>query len=197
MRTLVLASSSRYRAGLLTRLGLDFRQDSPDVDEARLPGEAPDRLVVRLARRKAQVVAERHAGALCIGSDQVAVCDDLVLGKPGTAERAREQLARLSGRSVRFLTGLSLYDGADGRDQHAMVATVVRFRPLTAHQIADYVAREQPLDCAGAFKSEGLGIALFEAVESADPTALIGLPLITLCGMLANIGLPVVGRAVD
>ena len=188
MRELVLASSSRYRAELLARLGLPFRTRSPDVDEARQPGEAAEPLVRRLARAKARAVGRDSTGALVIGSDQLAVCGEDFLGKPGTPEGAREQLTRLSGRTVTFLTGLCLLDMEGSGEQVAVVPTRVRFRALSAAEIEAYVEREQPVDCAGAFKSEGLGIALFEAIESDDPTALIGLPLIALCGMLRAAG---------
>jgi septum formation protein len=188
---LILASSSRYRSQLLSRLGMAFSCEAPDVDETPLPDEAPERLVERLARLKAATIAARHGDGLVIGSDQVAVCGAQILGKPGTAARAHEQLAMLSGNSVTFLTGLCVLDAASGLEQATVVPTVVRFRALRASEIVDYVRREQPLDCAGAFKSEGLGIALFESVESGDPTALIGLPLIELCRMLTHAGLPV------
>jgi septum formation protein len=193
VRELVLASSSPYRAELLTRLGLPFECRSPDVDETPAPGEAPEAQVRRLALDKARAVAARHPHALVIGSDQVAVCGDEVLGKPGSAARAREQLTRLSGRSVTFLTSLCLLDAPGVTHQLAVVPTRVRFRRLGAAEIGNYVDRERPLDCAGAFKSEGLGIALFEAIEGRDPTALIGLPLIELCRMLRHAGVHVLG----
>ncbi|MGE0623062.1 MAG: nucleoside triphosphate pyrophosphatase [Pseudomonadales bacterium] len=191
---LILASSSRYRAALLERLGLPFRSRSPEVDETPLDGEAPRDLVARLAALKAEAGARNATEALVIGSDQVAELDGRILGKPGTAERARAQLAALSGREVVFHTGLCLFDTRDGSRQLAVVDTPVRFRPLTEDQIRDYVDRERPLDCAGAFKSEGLGIALFDRLGGTDPNALIGLPLIELCSMLARAGLPVLGR---
>jgi septum formation protein len=192
---LILASSSRYRAELLSRLGLDFDVRRPEVDESPLPGESPAALVARLAHLKAATVATQFNTGLIVGSDQVAVCGAQVLGKPGTPERARAQLAALSGRSVEFLTGLCLMNAATGAFDATIVPTVVQFRTLTADEIADYVRREQPLDCAGAFKSEGLGIALFERLESDDPTALIGLPLIELCRMLGRAGVAVLGRS--
>lgn len=195
MKALVLASSSPYRAELLGRLGLPFLTDSPDIDETPAPGEDPSALVGRLARAKAAAVAERQPDALVIGSDQVAVCAAQVLGKPGTAARARDQLATLSGNTVTFLTGLCLLDATSGTAQLEVVATPVRFRRLGSAEIADYVRRERPLDCAGAFKSEGLGIALFESIGGEDPTALIGLPLIALCRMLAGAGVRVLGSA--
>lgn len=197
MKTLVLASSSRYRAELLARLGLPFETRSPDVDETRRPAEPATALVRRLAERKADAVADAVAGrcpdALIIGSDQVAVCDGQILGKPGSVERAEAQLALLSGNTVTFHTGLCLLDAASSTRQTGVVTTPVRFRRLTPAEIADYVARERPLDCAGAFKSEGLGIALFDAIGGDDPSALIGLPLIELCRMLRAAGVPVLG----
>jgi septum formation protein len=190
---LVLASSSKYRAGLLARLQLPFETADPAIDEAVRDGEAPEDLVARLAQAKAEAVAARFPQALVIGSDQVAVCDDEILGKPGTEPRAREQLARLSGKRVRFLTGLCLLNSAQDRYQLAVVETPVRFRDLSEREIADYVKREQPVDCAGAFKSEGLGIALFREIGGPDPNALVGLPLIELCAMLSSEGVDVLG----
>lgn len=190
---LVLASSSRYRAQLLARLELPFTSQAADLDERPGAGESARGLVARLSREKAERVAQDHPMALVIGSDQCALCKDRILGKPGDAPRAREQLAMLSGNAVEFLTGLCLLDARTGSTQATVVVTTVRFRTLSAAQIADYVAREQPFDCAGAFKSEGLGIALFEAIEGDDPNALVGLPLIALCGMLDRAGLPVLG----
>lgn len=182
---LILASTSPYRRELLGRLGLAFSVCSPDVDETRRTGEAPVDLVRRLAEAKARAGASLQTdAALIIGSDQVAVVDDEILGKPGTIERACAQLARLSGRRVTFMTGLCLYNSALQRTQIEMVPFTVIFRRLTDAQIEAYVRREQPLNCAGSFKSEGLGIALFTRMEGDDPTALIGLPLIRLTDML-------------
>lgn len=195
MRELVLASSSRYRAELLGRLGLPFTTRSPDVDETRGDREDAETLVRRLARAKSRAAMDANDQALLIGSDQVAVCGGEILGKPGSAERAVAQLTGLSGETVVFLTALCLLDAASGRDQLAVVPTRVRFRRLTAAEIDRYVAREQPFDCAGAFKSEGLGIALLEALEGDDPTALIGLPLIALCRMLRGAGVDVLTAA--
>jgi len=191
VKELILASSSRYRAELLERLGLAFTSSSPDIDETPAAGESPEALVQRLARGKAEAVARAHRDAVVIGSDQVAVCSGRVLGKPGTEERAREQLAFVSGRQVDFLTGLCVLDA--GHAQQAVVPTRVRFRDLDAAEIADYVARERPLDCAGACKSEGLGIALLASLTSDDPTALVGLPLIELCRMLEACGIRLLG----
>ncbi|MEZ5550181.1 MAG: nucleoside triphosphate pyrophosphatase [Pseudomonadales bacterium] len=191
---LVLASTSPYRAALLARLGLPFTTAAPAVDEQALPGERAVDLVARLAVAKACAVAERvTAASLVIGSDQVALLDNTILGKPGTEAKARAQLARLSGREVRFLTGLCLLNTATGARQVEVVETPVHFRVLSHNQISDYVRREMPLDCAGAFKSEGLGIALFERIGGDDPNALIGLPLIVLCSMLRDQGVAVLG----
>ncbi|GMV28867.1 MAG: hypothetical protein AMXMBFR59_09920 [Rhodanobacteraceae bacterium] len=190
---LVLGSTSRYRAELLRRLTPHFRQAAPDVDETRLPGEAPAALAARLARTKADTVAARFPGSVVIGSDQVAELDGEVLGKPGSSVRAQAQLARCSGRTVRFHTALCLVDtrGAAAEVHADTDVTTVQFRVLTEEEIARYVAREQPLDCAGSFKSEGLGIALFEHIASNDPSALIGLPMIALCRLLRAAGIAV------
>lgn len=191
---LILASTSPYRRELLGRLGIPFSGCSPEVDETRLPGESPLDLVHRLSEAKARAGAARQANnALVIGSDQVAVVGDTVLGKPGTVERACEQLMHLSGQRVTFLTGLCLYNSAAQRAQVEVIPFTVVFRQLTARQIEDYVRREQPLNCAGSFKSEGLGVALFERMEGDDPTALIGLPLIRLVSMLEAEGVAVLG----
>ncbi|MGO1068355.1 Maf family protein [Lysobacter sp. CA199] len=184
---LLLASTSVYRRELLTRLGLAFDIARPDTDETPQPGEAPAALASRLAVAKAAAVAALHPQAWVIGSDQVAEFDGRPIGKPGGREGALAQLAAMSGREVRFLTGLCI-----ARHGHppltALDTTVVRFRPLSPAEIARYVDAEQPYDCAGSFKSEGLGIALFEAIESRDPTALIGLPLIATARLLREAG---------
>ena len=186
---MLLASSSRYRSELLARLGLPFDSASPDIDESPQERETPADLVRRLAESKARALASNHPDHLIIGSDQVAVLDGDILGKPGSHARAEQQLARLSNRSVEFLTGLALLDAATGRVQVDMDRTQVRFRDLTPAEISAYVAREEPLDCAGSFKSEGLGVALFEAIQTQDPAALIGLPLIRLSAMLRAEGM--------
>ena len=188
-RLLVLASSSRYRRDLLGRLGLPFVQDAPAIDESLGPDEAIEDYVVRLAIAKARVVALRHPGAIAIGSDQAALCGEAVLGKPGSEDAARRQLARLAGCSVDFLTAVAVLDAPDAVARHALDRTTVVFRQLDAEEISAYVRRELPLDCAGSFKAEGLGIALFDRIRSDDPTALIGLPLIALCGLLRAAGL--------
>lgn len=191
---LILASTSKYRAALLERFGRPFTALAPEVDETRLAGERPEALVGRLAEAKAEAIADRVEGpALIVGSDQVAVLDADVLGKPGTELRAVEQLRRLSGREVRFFTGVCVLEVSSGAREVRVVETPVEFRRLEDAEIADYVRRERPLDCAGAFKSEGLGIALFERIGGDDPTALIGLPLIALRAMLARRGYRVLG----
>ncbi len=181
---LVLASTSPFRRALLERLGIPFTTARPDVEEARGPGETPQEMVLRLAEAKARAVALAHLDALIIGSDQVACIDEMVLGKPGGRMRAIEQLTRSAGRQVVFYTGLCLLDAATGRAQTHCEPFRVHFRSLSREQIEGYVDREQPFDCAGSFKSEGLGIALFERLEGADPNALVGLPLISLLRML-------------
>jgi len=184
---LVLASSSPFRKQLLARLGIDFAASSPRLDESPLPGESPRDLVTRLAVSKARAVSGTHPG-LIIGSDQVATTGSDILGKPGNHEQACAQLAFLSGRRVTFHTGLCLLNSASGELQVDEVPYHVQFRPLGAQQIERYLCAEQPYDCAGSFKSEGLGITLFERMEGDDPTALIGLPLIRLTSMLAQAG---------
>ena len=184
---LILASTSMYRRELLGRLRLPFDTERPGTDETPLPGEAPEALARRLARSKAADVAARHPGAWVIGSDQVAECGGRALGKPGGHEAAAAQLASMSGQAVRFHTGLCL--ARDGKPPlEAMDCTVVRFRALGPDEIERYLRAEQPYDCAGSFKSEGLGIGLFEAIENRDPTALIGLPLIATARLLRQAG---------
>jgi septum formation protein len=187
---LVLGSTSRYRAELLRRLWPEFAQRAPGTDETEQPGEAPVERARRLAVAKAEAAAAGLAGALVIGSDQVAALDGQILDKPGTAERARAQLAASSGRSVHFHTALCLFDTRSGQRHVHVDSTRVFFRSLGADEIARYVEREQPLDCAGSFKCEGQGISLFERIDNEDPTALIGLPLIALARLLREAGLP-------
>lgn len=191
MTQLVLASTSPFRKALLERLGIPFRAAPADVDETRREGESPTDLVLRLAEAKARAIAGDYPDALIIGSDQVAVIDGAVLGKPGNRERAVAQLGQAAGRTVLFYTGLCLLNSATGGLQLAYEPFRVHFRDLTPGQIAGYVDCEQPFNCAGSFKSEGLGIALFERLEGNDPNALIGLPLIRLTGMLQAEGLDV------
>ena len=186
---LILGSTSPFRRELLQRLGIPFDTAAPEVDETHLPNETPQQLVKRLSIAKAHAVASHNPDALIIGSDQVAVLDDDILGKPGDHERAVEQLRRASGRSVRFLTGLCLYNSKTDDYQVDVVPFEVVFRKLTDEQIERYLRREQPYNCAGSFKSEALGITLFEAMRGDDPTSLIGLPLIRLTSMLDEAGL--------
>ena len=181
---LILASTSRYRRDLLQRLGLPFECVAPGADEARLPGEPAVAMAARLARVKAEAVAARYPKAIVIGSDQVALRGTDVLGKPGTIERCREQLRASSGREVVFLTAVHVIDGSAGRTESHVDRTVVKFRVLSDAEIDRYIERDNPLDCAGGFKAESLGIALFDRVESIDPTGLTGLPLSWLCGAL-------------
>ncbi len=184
---LILASTSPYRRELLARLRLEFDIASPGVEETRLPGEPPRTLAMRLATAKAAAICAHHANAWVIGSDQVAALGDNILGKPGTRDAAIEQLATMAGFSVEFLTAVCVIH-ADGRRFDAIDSTIVRFRPLSREEIKRYIDIEQPFDCAGSFKAEGLGITLFDAIESVDPTALIGLPLIATAGLLRKAG---------
>ena len=183
---IILASTSPYRRALLARLLPDFECVPPEVDETPLPGEAPEALAGRLATAKAWAIATRYPDALVIGSDQVASLDGEIQSKPGSAEAAVAQLRASSGRHVSFQTGLAVI--APGVSLQHVEPFNVHFRVLSAGDIAGYVAREPALDCAGSFKAEGLGIALFERLEGADPTALEGLPLIALTGMLRKAG---------
>jgi len=187
MPALLLASSSPYRRELLDRLQLPFTWQSPSIDETRLPGEAAIDLVQRLAEEKARALAASHPEHLIIGSDQVAVLGDgQILGKPHDLPRAQQQLRAASGSSVTFLTGLALLNSNTGKCQIECVPFTVHFRQLGDEQILRYLQREQPFDCAGSFKSEGLGISLFRSTEGEDATSLIGLPLIRLVDMLLN-----------
>jgi septum formation protein len=188
-----LASTSRYRKELLSRLGLTFFCIAPGVDEAALPGEAPVTLVGRLARAKASAVSAQQPDAWVIGSDQIAVLDGggTSLGKPGTEARCQEQLRNCSGRTVEFLTAVAVMRQENTALIEFTDTTRVKFRVLDQPTIERYVAKEQPLDCAGGFKSEGLGISLCESIDSADPSALIGLPLIRLSAALRAAGLEV------
>jgi septum formation protein len=187
--TLVLGSTSRYRAELLGRVVADFEQRAPGTDESPLPKETPRDRALRLAIAKAHAAAEGLDDALVIGSDQVAELGGTMLDKPGTPQRARAQLTASSGREVHFHTALCLHDTRTGQDRVHVDHTVVMFRSLTADEIDRYIEREQPLDCAGSFKCEGLGISLFERVDNEDPSALIGLPLIALTRLLREAGI--------
>lgn len=185
---LVLASGSAYRAEMLRRLPLPFEASASNVDETALPAEQPEARAKRLATAKAQALGQRFPDRWILGSDQVAALGSVQLGKPGNVENARAQLQQMRGQSVDFWTALSLWYPASQRLLTAMDHTRVKVRALSDAEIDRYLQLESPLDCAGSFKVEGLGISLFEAVESNDPTALIGLPLIALCDRLRAIG---------
>ena len=189
---IILASSSEYRKSLLRRLQLDFNCSSPDVDESRLERETANEYVCRLSREKAMAVVDRHADAIIIGSDQCAVLDDDILGKPGTHSNALQQLKNAQGRTVVFHTGLCVLYQPEGFDEVDDVVFEVDFRQLSDQQLEHYLRVEQPYQCAGSFKSEGYGIGLFRRLHGDDPTALIGLPLIRLVQMLEKLGVEVV-----
>lgn len=188
---IVLASTSVYRRQLLTRLGVPFEAVAPDVDESIQPDEPVDALVGRLARSKAVSVRSHFPSSLIIGSDQVAALEGRILGKPGNRAANMLQLQSCVGRQVVFLTGLCVLDAQSGRDTTTAVRVTVTFRDLSSAQIAAYVDRERAYDCAGGFRCEGLGIALFERIDSDDPTALIGLPMIALVRILHTYGMDV------
>ena len=189
---LVLASTSPFRRTILEKLGVDFETMAPDVDETILIDEIPEQLVARLAEAKARAVAEHVDNALVIGSDQVAVVDGQILGKHGNHGNAVKQLKRASGKRVSFLTGLCVFNSESKRVQVDVIPFNVIFRQLTDSQIENYLQKEQPYNCAGSFKSEGLGIALFERLEGDDPNTLMGLPLIRLIKMLESEGFPII-----
>ena len=191
MPPLVLASSSPYRRELLSRLRLPFAWSAPAIDETRQPNEDADTLVRRLATEKARALSATHPHHLIIGSDQAAVLDRQILGKPHTFERARTQLLAASGNSVTFLTGLALFNSETGHCQVDCIPFTVHFRTLTEAQITRYLEAERPYDCAGSFKAEGLGVSLFRSTEGADATSLIGLPLIRLVDMLHHAGIDI------
>lgn len=191
---LILASSSPTRAKVLQALTLPFQQIAPDIDETAQPDEPPKALVKRLAEQKAQAVSDRlaHSNALIIGSDQVAVMPNgTIVGKPHTIECATRQLRQASGQCIQFHTGLCLLNQQDSHVQTTVVTTAVYFRTLPDTIISQYLQKERPLNCAGSFRSEGLGIALVEKLVGDDPNALIGLPLIALVKMLMNVGIDV------
>jgi septum formation protein len=188
MNTIVLASSSKYRRQLLEKLGLDFLSCSSCIDESPQADESPAALVSRLSIAKAEEVGKTHPNHLIIGSDQVAVLDQDILGKPGGRDAAIQQLAKQSGRTVQFYTGICVLNSATGRRLSDLDVCSVHFKTLGASQIQNYIDRDQPFDCAGSFKSEGLGIALFDRIVGEDPNALVGLPLIKLVGLLEKFG---------
>lgn len=192
---LILASTSRYRRELLERLRLPFECHSPEVDETALAGETPAALAMRLAMEKARAIARRHPGAIVIGADQVADVDGEALGKPGTHERAVAQLARMSGRDVVFQTAVAVVRADLGFAQARLAPVRVRFRTLEADEIERYLRLDRPYDCAGSAKCETLGIALLDAIDSDDPTALVGLPLIRTSALLRAAGLDPVRSA--
>ena len=188
-RKLILGSTSPFRRELLQRLRLPFTTAAPDIDETRLSNETADAMVQRLSLEKARAVAAQHPDALIIGSDQCAVLGEQIIGKPHTHANAVAQLTAASGQTVRFLTGLCLYDSRDDSYQLDLVPFDVTFRELTRMEIDSYLRQEQPYNCAGSFKSEGLGVTLFQSMNGDDPSALIGLPLIRLCDMLRQVGI--------
>ncbi len=192
-RRLILGSTSRYRRELLERLRLPFDVVAPEVDESPWPAEPPPALASRLALAKAQAVAALHPSAVVIGSDQVCELAGQALGKPGNYARAYQQLQRLRAQSVIFHTAVAVVCQESGFAQTAMATVRVQFRALSDAEISHYLHAEQPYDCAGSAKSEGLGIALLDAIDSDDPTALIGLPLIRTCGLLRAAGLALLG----
>ncbi|MFK0570213.1 Maf family protein [Endozoicomonas sp.] len=191
---ILLASGSSYRKSLLERLNLKFHQASPNIDESPQPGENAENLTLRLSKEKALALATKHPNTLIIASDQCASLENTILGKPGSREKAIKQLSRCSGKKVTFYTGLCLLNTSTEQHQLACVDYSVWFRKLSSTQIATYIDRENPLDCAGSFKCEGLGITLFEKMAGDDPNSLVGLPLITLTTMLINEGVYPIGR---
>ena len=190
-KQLVLASTSPYRRELLGRLGLSFEVANPETDETPLPGESPTATALRLSEAKARAVAQQYPEALIIGSDQVAVMDGRVFGKPGTHAKAVEQLRALSGKTVNFFTGLCVLNAKTGETEVCGVPTLVGFRELGDAEIENYLRREPAYNCAGSAKSEGLGIALLSRIHGDDPNALVGLPLIALCNLLRKHGMTV------
>lgn len=194
MTTLILGSTSRYRRELLQRLRLPFEVHSPEVDETPLEGEAPAALASRLALAKAHAVAERFPQAVVIGSDQVADLEGRPIGKPGTHAKAVQQLRDMRGKAVVFQTAVAVVCRAKGHEAQALVPVTVRFRDYNDDEIERYLLAEQPYDCAGSAKSEALGIAMLAAIESSDPTALVGLPLIKTCELLRAAGIDPLAR---
>ena len=192
-RALVLGSTSAYRRALLERLRIPFTVVAPDVDEATLAGETPERTAIRLALAKAHAVAQGREDSVVIGSDQVADLHGEAIGKPGNFERARSQLQRMSGQTVVFHTAVAVVCSAQQFVAQALVPVRVRFRTLTDAEISHYLLAEMPYDCAGSAKSEGLGIALLERIDNNDPSALVGLPLIETARMLRAAGIPILG----
>lgn len=184
MQTLVLGSTSPFRKAILEKLNLPFECAKPNIDESALDGETPEELVERLAVEKAQAVREEFKNALIIGSDQVAVCEDEILGKPHNFENGVAQLSKFSGKAVTFLTGLSVLNTKTNEQLSLVEPFIVHFKENSTEEISQYLKAEKPYNCAGSFKSEGLGICLFEKLEGDDPNTLIGLPLIKLVSLL-------------
>ncbi len=193
-KLIVLGSTSPFRKSLLEKLNIDFICAKPDVDESALKNESPQQLVERLAVKKANAIVGQQPDALIIGSDQVAVCDDEILGKPHTVDNAIKQLSKFSGKCITFYTGLAVLDSKTGQVKSLVEPFKVHFKTLTQQEIKNYVEAEQPLNCAGSFKSEGLGICLFEKLEGDDPNSLIGLPLIKLVALLNAFGFNVLAN---
>jgi len=189
---LVLASSSPFRKALLDKLHLQFETDSPDIDETPLAAESIESMVMRLSEGKAKALTTKHPDALIIGSDQSAALNGHVLHKPGSYEVAFEQLKAASGQTITFYTGLCLFNSKSGQSETICEPFIVKFRELSDTEIENYLKREEPYNCAGSFKSEALGISLFESMRGDDPNTLIGLPLIQLCRMLKENGMPVI-----
>lgn len=192
MTRLILASSSPFRKAILDKLNLVYEAVSPDIDETRSDTETPEQYVARLAEQKARALQTAYPDALIIGSDQTAIVKNETIGKPGNYENAFRQLTDASGHKITFLTGLSLLNSNTGTCETDVIPFHVHFRALTPAMIDNYLQAEQPYDCAGSFKSEGLGIALFDKLEGDDPNTLIGLPLIRLIRMLENQGVSVI-----
>jgi len=190
--SIILASSSPFRKELLARLNLPFECHSPDVDESLQSGESAEAYVCRLARQKAQAIANKFPQAVIIGSDQCALLEDQILGKPGDHNNALKQLKAAQGKSVIFHTGLCVMQASTGFSETDDILFQVKFRYLSDQQLSHYLEVEQPYQCAGSFKSEGYGAALFDHMQGDDPTALIGLPIIRLVGMLENAGVTVI-----
>lgn len=193
--SLILASSSRYRREVLEKLHLPFQCVSPEIDETPLPDESPEQTSLRLAESKARKVAQAYPNALIIGCDQVATVDGLQIGKPGNHDNAVKQLAMLSGKEVIFHSAICLYNSANQHMQSTIAPYYVKFKPLSPRQIETYLRLEQPYDCAGSAKSEGMGIALLEYMRGDDPNALIGLPVIVLVDMLMQAGVDVLSAS--
>lgn len=194
MTQLILGSTSPFRKALLEKLNIDFDCAKPEIDETPEDNEPPQSLVARLAEQKAEKVASDHKNALIIGSDQVAVCNGEILGKPGNFDNAVAQLEKFSDQTVTFYTGLCLLNSKTGRSQVIVEPFYVHFKALRKEQIENYINAEKPFNCAGSFKSEGLGICLFKSLEGNDPNSLIGLPLIRLIELLDNEGFDVLAR---